>query len=51
MLQLVLGIHRPQEGEILVHGEPIPDDLVHFRRKIIGYRGAECWVVPSYDHL
>ena len=45
MLQLVLGIHRPQEGEILVHGEPIPDDLVHFRRKI-GYAVQSAGLFP-----
>ena len=45
MLQLVLGIHKPQEGEILVHGEPIPDDLVHFRRKI-GYAVQSAGLFP-----
>lgn len=45
MLQLVLGIHRPLEGEIFVHGEPIPEDLVHFRRKI-GYAVQSAGLFP-----
>lgn len=50
MLQLVLGIHRPQEGEILVHGEDIPEDLVHFRRRI-GYAVQSAGLFPHMTIL
>lgn len=50
MLQLVLGIHRPREGEILVHGEPIPEDLVGFRRKI-GYAVQSAGLFPHMTIL
>ena len=50
MLQLVLGIHRPQEGVILVHGEDIPEDLVHFRRRI-GYAVQSAGLFPHMTIL
>ena len=36
LLQLVNAVEEPDEGSVRVFGEPIPDDLVHFRRSI-GY--------------
>lgn len=36
LLQLVNALHTPEHGEIRVFGEPIPSDLVSFRRRI-GY--------------
>lgn len=36
LLQLVNAVQQPDRGNVLVFGEPIPDDLIRFRRQI-GY--------------
>lgn len=36
LLQLINAVHRPDEGSVTVFGEPLPDDLPRFRRRI-GY--------------
>lgn len=36
LLQLVNAVQQPDQGDVLVFGEPVPDDLIHFRRQI-GY--------------
>ena len=36
LLQLVNAVQQPDRGEVLVFGEPIPDDPIRFRRQI-GY--------------
>ena len=36
LLQLVNAVQLPDQGEVLVFGEPIPDDRIRFRRQI-GY--------------
>ena len=36
LLQLVNAVQQPDQGDVLVFGEPVPDDLISFRRQI-GY--------------
>ena len=37
LLQLVNGVHRSDEGEILVLGEPVPETNLHLFRRRLGY--------------
>ena len=46
ILQLILGIHRPTSGRVLVQGEPIPHENIEKYRRRIGYAVQSAGLLP-----